>query len=88
MTSDTIEKAQEGFDSKGLDTNTTNDLDFPTCDLKSKAILAIRTKLTLLDHGLTVMHCNDFLVHTFGKNHYCKDLETLSAFANKLEVNK
>lgn len=55
---------------------------------KSKAISAIRAQLALHDIELTVMACRDFLVHTYGKNHYCGDLKTLRAFAKRLGMSK
>jgi len=88
MTYTPIGKAQGGFDSKGLDTNTTSGLDFPTSERKSQTISTIRAQLALHNYDLTAMHCSDFLVHTYGRIRYCKDFDTLQAFAHRLGVSK
>jgi len=87
MTNNTIEKAPGACDTEGFHTDT-NYIDSATCECKSKAISTIRAQLALHGHELTVMQCNDFLLHTCSKPRYFKDLDTLQAFAPRLGVSK
>ena len=50
---DTNEKAPGACDSKGLTTDTTNDLNFPTGQREGKAFATLATRFALMGHTLT-----------------------------------
>ena len=87
MTDTTNEKAP-GLQSEGLDTDTTNDLNFATGQRQRKAIVTQIAELALAGHAVHELRCGDFLVCKYGYSHYAQDFEALRAFARRLGVSQ
>lgn len=77
-----------GLQSEGLDTDTTNDLNFATGQRQRKAIVTQIAELALAGHAVHELRCSDFLVCKYGYSHYAQDFDALQAFARRLGVNK
>ena len=87
MTHAIIEKAP-GLQSEGLDTDTTNDLDFATGQRQRKAITTQIAELAIRGHAVHELKGGGFLVCKYGYTHYAQDFEALQTFAQRLGVSK
>jgi hypothetical protein len=99
-----IEKAPGALNTEGLTTDSINDMNFATDNTQRQAILTALTKLidppyvfgfrplpTKNRQRLHAIHdlgLGDFLVYTNKKTVYCKDLQAVQAFAQKLGATK
>lgn len=83
-----IEKAPGACDSEGLDTDTSNDLNFATGTRQGKAEATQIAELALAGHAVHKGRCGDYLVCKFGLSRYCQDFAELQTFARKLGVSK
>ena len=88
MTHQTNRKAPGACDSEGLDTNTTNDLNFATGTRHGKAEATQIAQLALAGHAVHKGKSSDYLVCKYGLSRYCQDFEELQLFARKLGVSK
>ena len=73
-------------DSKGLDTDTTNDLNFATGTRRSKAIATQIAELAIRGHAVHQLSDGGYLVCKYGYTHHAPDFEALQAFARRLGV--
>ena len=76
-----MKKAPGTCDSKGLGTDTTNDLNFPTGQREGKAFATLAAQFALKGHVVHKGNEDDFIVTRWGISRYCKDLAELQAFA-------
>ena len=88
MTHYTNGKAPGACDSKGLDIDTTNDLNFATGTRRSKAEATQIAELALAGHAVHKGKPGDYLVCKYGMSRYCQDFDELQLFARKLGVSK
>lgn len=84
----TNEKAPGACNTEGLETDTTNDLNFATGQRHGKAVATLKAQLALHGHAVHTMQGGDFLVCKYGLSFYAADFEALQAFARKLGVSK
>ena len=82
----TNEKAPEACDFKGLDTDTTNDLDFATGTRHSKGITTQIAELAIRGHAVHQLQDGGFLVCKYGHTFHATDFAELQAFARRLGV--
>lgn len=75
-------------DSKGLDTDTTNDLNFATGTRHSKAIATQIAELVIRGHAVHQLKDGGFLVCKYGHTFEATDFAELQAFARRLGVTK
>ncbi len=75
-------------DSKGLDTDTTNDLNFATGTRRSKAIATQIAELVIRGHAVHQLKDGGFLVCKYGHTFEATDFAELQAFARRLGVTK
>ncbi len=75
-------------DSKGLDTDTTNDLNFATGARRSKAIATQIAELAIAGHAVHQLVNGGYLVCKYGHTYEAKDFEDLQAFARRLGVKQ
>ena len=87
MTYQPIGKAPGACDSEGLDTDTTNDLNFATGTRRGKAQATLIAELALAGHAVHKGCSGDYLVCKYGLSRYCQDFEELQAFARRLGVS-
>jgi len=87
-TDTTNEKAPGACDSKGLDTDTTNDLDFATGTRHSKAIVTQVAQLAIRGHAVHQLQDGGFLVCKYGHTFHAIDFAALQAFARRLGVKQ
>lgn len=85
---DTNEKAPGAYDSKGLTTDTTNDLDFATGTRQGKAQATQIAELAIRGHAVHRLKDGGFLVCKYGHTFHAVDFVELQAFARKLGVSK
>jgi len=88
MTHTTNEKAPGATNTEGLDTDSTNDLNFATGQRPRKELATLIAQLAMAGHAVHRGNCNDFTVCKYGFAQYCQDAESLQAFARKLGVCK
>ena len=88
MTRATNEKAPDAINTEGLETDTTNDLNFATGQRKRKAIVTQIVELALAGHAVHELRCGDFLVCKYGYTHYAQDFEALQAFGRRFGVSQ
>ena len=88
MTHATNEKAPGAINTEGLETDTTNDLNFATGQRQRKAIVTQIAELALAGHAVHELRSGDFLVCKYGYSHYAQDFDALQAFALRLGVSK
>ena len=74
-------------DSKGLDTDTTNDLNFATGTRHSKAIATQVAQLAIRGHTVHQLKNGGFLVCKYGHTFHANDFAELQAFARRLGVS-
>ena len=75
-------------DSKGLDTDTTNDLNFATGTRNLKAIATQIAELAIRGHQVHQLKDGGYLVCKYGYCYEAKDFAELQAFARRLGVAK
>ena len=80
------EKALGTCDSKGLGTDTTNDLNFPTGQREGKAFATLAAQFALKGHAVHKDNGDDFIATRWGESRYCKDFAELQAFARQVGV--
>ena len=85
---DTNETAPGNCDSKGLTTDTTNDLNFTTGTRPGKAEATQILELALAGHAVHKGRSGDYMVCKYGMSRHCLDFGDLQAFARKLGVSK
>ena len=82
----THEKAPGACNTEGLETDTTNDLNFATGQRHGKAGAMLKVQFALHGHAVHTMPGGDFLVCKYGLSFYAADIEALQAFARRLGV--
>ncbi len=82
------EKAPGACGSKGLTTDTTNNLDFATAGDQGEALANQIAHLALAGHVVHHEQRGYFTVCKDGMTRYCKDFKELQAFARQLGVNR
>ena len=88
-TDPTTEKAPGvSDDSKRLETDTTNDLNFATGTRHSKAIATQIAELAIRGHAVHKLKDGGFLVCKYGHTFEAIDFAELQAFARRLGVTK
>ena len=75
-------------DSKELETNTTNDLNFATGTRHSKAIAMQVAHLVMAGHTVHQLKDGGYLVCKYGYTHHAPDFEALQSFARRLGVKQ
>jgi len=75
-------------DSKGLATDTTNDLNFATGTRHSKAIATQVAELAIRGHAVQQLKDGGFLVCKYGHTFHANDFAELQAFARRLGVSQ
>jgi len=75
-------------DSKGLDTDTTNDLNFATGTRNSKAIATQIAQLAIAGHAVHALAKGGYLVCKYGHTFHADDFAELQAFARRLGVQQ
>ena len=75
-------------DSKGLETDTTNDLNFATGTRHSKAIATQIAELVIRGHSVHQLKDGGFLVCKYGHTFHAIDFGDLQAFARRLGVSQ
>lgn len=84
----TNEKAPGACNTEGLDTNTTNDLNFAIGQRHGKAVATLMAQLAIKGHAVHTLKDGGFLVCKYGYTHHAADFEALQAFARKLGVSE
>ena len=87
MINTTNEKAP-GLQSEGLDTDTTNDLNFATGQRQRKDVTTLIAALGIRGHAVHELKGGGFMVCKYGHTHRAQDFEALQAFAQRLGVSK
>lgn len=87
-TSPTNEKALGAINTEGLETDSTNDLNFATGTRRSKAVTTQIAQLAIAGHAVHQLADGGYLVCKYGHTHHATDFEALQAFARRLGVNK
>ena len=75
-------------DAKGLDTDTTNDLNFATGTRHSKAIATQVAELAIRGHAVHQLKEGGFLVCKYGHTLHAINFVELQAFARRLGVSQ
>jgi hypothetical protein len=75
-------------DAKGLDTDTTNDLNFATGTRHSKAIATQVAELAIRGHAVHQLKEGGFLVCKYGHTFHAINFVELQAFARRLGVSQ
>ena len=85
----TKEKAPGTCDSKGLVTNTTNDLDFPTGQREGKAFAILAARFVLAGHTLTHSNLAEgavlYYAGRWGLSRALHDLDAAAQFLTQIE---
>ena len=88
MTTTTHEKAPGTCDSKGLGTDTTNDLNFPTGQREGKAFATLAARFALAGHTLTRSNPADgavlYYAGRWGLSRALQDLEAAAQFLTQI----
>jgi len=87
-TDTTSRKAPGATNTEGLDTDTTNDLNFATGTRNSKAIATQVAELAIRGHAVHQLKDGGFLVCKYGHTFYAIDFVELQAFARRLGVTQ
>lgn len=87
-TDPTTEKAPGAINTEGLETDTTNDLNFATGTRHSKAIATQVAELALRGHAVHQLKDGGFLVCKYGHSFHAIDFAELQAFARRLGVSQ
>lgn len=87
-TDPTIEKAPGAINTEGLETDTTNDLNFATGTRQRKAIATQIAELAIRGHAVHPLVNGGYLVCKYGYTHHAPTFEALQAFARKLGVTQ
>lgn len=87
-TDPTIEKAPGAINTEGLETDTTNDLNFATGTRHGKAEATQIAELAIRGHAVHQLKDGGFLVCKYGYTHHAPDFESLQAFARRLGVKR
>jgi len=77
-------KASGATNTEGLDTDTSNDLNFATVTRHSKAIATQIAQLALRGHPVHQLKDGGFLVIKYGRTFHAIDFAELQAFARRL----
>lgn len=88
MTHHANEKALCAINTKGLATDTTNDLNFATGTRHSKAIAMQIAELAIRGHAVHQLKDGGFLVCKYGHTFHAVDFAELQAFARRLGVSQ
>lgn len=83
-----IEKAPGACNTEGLDTDTTNELNFATAQRQRKAVVTQIAEFCISGHAVYALRCGRFLVCKYGLSYYAQDYAALQAFARKLGLSK
>ena len=86
-TDPTQQKAPGAINTEGLETDTTNDLNFPTGTRHSKAIATQVAELAIRGHAVHQLKDGGFLVCKYGHTFHANDFAELQAFARRLGVS-
>ena len=81
-------KTPGAINTEGLDTDTTNDLNFATGTRQSKAIATQVAELAIRGHAVHQLKDGGFLVCKFGHIFHANDFAELQAFARRLGVSQ
>lgn len=84
----TNEKAPGAINTEGLDSNTTNSLNFATGIRQSKALTTQIAELTTRGHKVHQLKEGEFLVCKYGYTYHAPDFAALQAFARRLGVSQ
>ena len=84
----THEKAPSACDAEGLQTDTTNDLNFATGTRNLKAIATQVAQLAIRGHAVHQLKDGGFLVCKYGHTFHAADFAALLAFARRLGVSQ
>ena len=84
----TNEKAPGAINTEGLETDTTNDLNFATGKRPSKAIATQVAELAIRGHAVHQLKNGVFLVCKYGHTFHANDFTELQAFARRLGVSQ
>ena len=87
-TDTTNEKAPGAINTEGLETDTTNDLNFATGKRPCKAIATQVAKLAIRGHAVHQLKDGEFLVCKYGHTFHAADFAELQAFARRLAVSQ
>ncbi len=82
----TNKKAPGARNAEGLDTDTTNDLNFATGERHSKAVATLIALLAIHGHAVHQLKAGGFLVCNYRYSHHAANFDALQAFARKLGV--
>ena len=81
-------KTPGAINTEGLDTDTTNDLNFATGTRHSKAIATQVAQLAIRGHAVHQLKDSGFLVCKYGYTFHAIDFAELKAFARRLGVSQ
>ena len=81
-------KAPGAINTEGLETDTTNDLNFATGTRHSKAIATQIAELAIAGHAVHTLANGGYLVCKYGHTFHADDFAELQAFARRLGVSK
>lgn len=87
-TDSTNGKAPGATNTEGLETDTTNDLNFATGQRRSKAITTQIAELAIMGYAVHQLADGGYLVCKYGYTHHAPTFEALQAFAHRLGVNQ
>ena len=87
-TDPTQQKAPGAINTEGLETDTTNDLNFATGKRPSKAIATQVAELAIRGHAVHQLKDGGFLVCKYGHTFHANDFAELQAFARRLGVSQ
>ena len=81
-------KAPGAINTEGLETDTTNDLNFATGQRHSKAIATQIAELAIAGHTVHALTNGGYLVCKYGHTFHADDFAELQVFARRLGVTK
>jgi hypothetical protein len=81
-------KTPGAINTEGLETDTTNDLNFATGTRPSKAIATQVAELAIRGHAVHQLKDGGFLVCKYGHTFHANDIAELQAFARRLGVSQ
>ena len=81
-------KTAGAINTEGLETDTTNDLNFATGTRHSKAIATQVAKLAIASHAVHQLKDGGFVVCKYGHTFHAVDFAELQTFARRLGVSE
>ena len=81
-------KTAGAINTEGLETDTTNDLNFATGTRHSKAIATQIAELAIAGHAVHTLANGGYLVCKYGQTFHAADFAELQGFAHRLGVTK